>query len=271
MICTCGHLDSQHDGRCCECACPAVTDDPSLVPVVIYDVPLVLPPHRAYRPDWSTWEAARMAAMKHVIGPGAVVFDVGAEEGDLTAVFASWGARVHAFEPNPAVWPNIRAIFDGNGLSLDGWWVGFAADLNRGDGWPGSGGWPTCAAGPVIHDHGFAVVHQRPDLPAVTLDRYVAETGAVPDVVTMDVEGAELDVVRGAVGVLFEHGPDLFLSVHPEFIRDEFGEHPDYLLAELAEAGYRWRLIAVDHEHHVHAWKDPDAVPSEPIAWRWHG
>ena len=44
--------------------------------------PLWLPEHRAARPEWPWWEAARLSAMHHVLGQGGhTVWDVGAEIG----------------------------------------------------------------------------------------------------------------------------------------------------------------------------------------------
>ena len=93
---------------------------------------LILPEHRHDRPEWPWWEATRLAAMYHFIGEGDVVYDIGAEEGDFPALFAKWGAQVVLVEPNPLVWPNIKAIFDANELShmVIGSFVGFASDTN---------------------------------------------------------------------------------------------------------------------------------------------
>jgi hypothetical protein len=99
-----------------------------------------------------------------------VVFDIGTEEGDMTGLYAKWGARVHAFEPNPLVWPNIRAIWEANELPpLDGWFVGFAANATNLRPYgqdpaitqPSRNGWPGCAYGPVIGDHGFRTINER--------------------------------------------------------------------------------------------------------------
>src|SRR5882724_6033705 len=80
---------------------------------------LLLPKHRADRPEWKTgWEVERLDALRASIEPGKLVFDVGAEEGDMSALYALWGAQVVLFEPNERVWPNIRAIWEANRLEL---------------------------------------------------------------------------------------------------------------------------------------------------------
>jgi FkbM family methyltransferase len=49
----------------------------------------------------------------------------------------------------------------------------------------------------------------------VTLDRFCAEVGARPNLVKIDVEGAELMVLRGAGKLLGQVRPALILAVHP--------------------------------------------------------
>ena len=256
---------------------------------------LRLPEHRHLRPEWPWWEATRLAAEHHVIAdvlgrprgimsvPGVlgpqrpVVWVAGAEEGDFPALYSTWGADVVLAEPNPLVWPNIKAIWEANGLRPPvASFAGFLSDENR----PpevedaavltmlvGSGQaerpetlrwWPASAEGPVIGDHGFARVEERPDLPAARIDTLVAAGWPPPDVLTIDVEGAEAHVLRGAAQTLREHRPHVFVSIHQEFARHHYGD-PDVLRSVemvLADAGYattdveRSRFLAHDHESH---------------------
>lgn len=230
---------------------------------------LLLPEHRAARPQWGDWidgagrarhgwEAERLASMHANLRPGDVVYDVGAEEGDLPALWASWGCHVVLAEPNPRVWPNIRFIWRANGLPPPlATWPGFLGDVDRtvvgergpelldGDTW-----WPACAGGPVIGDHGFCNLWERPDLPATTVDALVASGVPAPDALTIDVEGAELRVLLGAERTLAEHRPLVWVSVHPEFMADGYGDHPAQLHQLLAEHGYAGEHLATDHEQH---------------------
>lgn len=270
---------------------------------------LLLPRHRAVRPEWSDgWEPERigglwadMMAARLAMTIGArrsppVVFDVGAEEGDMTALYATWGADVHAFEPNPAVWPNIRAIWEANDLRpLAGHFVGFVADTTERTpdniepviAQPPRDGWPACAYGPVIGDHGFRTVAERAhDTPRTSIDDYVTATGAIPDIITVDVEGAELLVCRGAERTLSTHKPVLYLSVHPEFMFSGYDMYESDLHKFLADLGYVGQWLAHDHEHHwrfVHQkpgsgwqryplsqWSEPEpSRPDDPIDVYW--
>ena len=264
---------------------------------------LLLPLHRALRPEWPWWEATRLAAEHHVISglaadwrrSGVVVMDrvltedevrhiyeawtadpvgnqtpavvgvprppeprrpvvwvAGAEEGDFPALYSKWGADVVLAEPNPLVWPNIKAIWDANNLRPPlATWAGFLGDELRGwvTVWDGDG-WPLSADGPVIGDHGFRRHEEHVDIPIVTIDALVAAGTPPPDVLTIDVEGAEAHVLRGAVTTLRNHRPLVFVSVHDEFALHHYGD-TDVLgscVEVLAAAGY---LIDGDHEHRL--------------------
>lgn len=236
-----------------------------MVPTVINGKwELLLPEYRAARPDWTTdkgWERVRLDAMHRNLRRGDVLFDIGAEEGDLSALFASWiapeGAMV-LFEPNPKVWPNIRAIWDANALPPPlGWFVGFASDRteleppNLDIHLEPSDVWPSCVYGGMVGDHGFRHLAEEADAtPQITLDDFVRGSDIYPDVITIDVEGAERSVLLGAFDVLAKVKPLVFVSVHPAFLRDLYRESPDNLHALMAAHGYTGIHLGTDHEEH---------------------
>ncbi len=225
---------------------------------------LLLPDHRAARPQWKIenggWETERLAAMHDVIEPSMTLFDIGAEEGDLPALFATWGADVIPFEPNPLVWPNIRFIWEANNLPAPrGYFTGFACNQTNPNplqlepifAEPPRDGWPACAYGPVIGDHGFRNVSERfHDTPQIKIDDYCQIHDIHPDVLTMDVEGAELEVLRGAENVLRERKIPVFVSIHPEFIQAMHGYTDAAVHDFMRGLGYTGQHIATDHEQH---------------------
>ena len=71
----------------------------------------------------------------------------------------------------------------------------------------------------------------------VTIDEFSFRTGAIPDVVKIDVEGAELMTLEGARHVLMQHMPTVFLSVHPRQIAT-LGQSIDDLMDLILELGY---------------------------------
>jgi len=76
----------------------------------------------------------------------------------------------------------------------------------------------------------------------VTLDAFCAERGLRPDVVKIDVEGAELGVLRGAGQTIRRARPVIFLSVHPREIA-ALGESLDALSALIAGLEYECRDV----------------------------
>jgi FkbM family methyltransferase len=211
--------------------------------------PLLLPAHRAERPQWPWWEATRLAHMHlHLGGGGCTVYDIGAEEGDLPALWASWGNEVVLFEPNSRVWPNIKAIFEANTLPAPlACFVGFAASESS-QAVQFQTPWPECADGPLIPDHGFLNLAERQDVQRVRLDDVA--NGHPPDAITIDVEGAELHVLQGAEGVLSEHRPLVWVSVHPAFMWDMYSQVSGDLDSYMRELDYESTHLCTDHEEH---------------------
>lgn len=214
--------------------------------------PLLLPEHRAARPEWPTWEQERLAHMHDRLGDGDVIYDIGAEEGDLPALWATWGAQVVLFEPNERVWPNIKAIWEANELPAPlATFAGFAAvhdDVSE-SGVLDREGWPESADGPLIGDHGFCNLCERPDIPRMRIDTMAAAV-APPTAITIDVEGSELHVLRGAERVLRENRPKVWVSVHPEFMAEMYDHTPDDLHGWMRGVGYEPQHLATDHEQH---------------------
>lgn len=255
---------------------------------------LLLPQHRAERPEWIWWEAQRLSVMYHVINAMAqkvgtrsaqrgcphswdyqnpsnepclycgitrdlarvhrdsrtypLVVDVGTEEGDLSALYSLWGADVALFEPNDKVWPNIKAIWEANSLRDPVMcFAGFAADETDFASHEMTG-WPPCANGPIIGDHGFKTLPEYPNIFRTRLDRI--SWGRRVDVITLDVEGAELRVLRGAEGLLREDKPVVFCSVHPGFMQDTYGDTKLKLFSYMAHLQYTSTFLCTDHEEH---------------------
>lgn len=242
---------------------------------------LQLPAHRAARPEWVTgWEPERVASMFANLEPGMVVFDIGTEEGDISALLARWANEwpaggVVLIEPNPKAWPNTKAIWDANGLPDPlGWFCGFAASATE-DGygpdyeqrnWTGEV-WPACVDDPLIGNHDFCHLWERPDIDKITLDDLADRLGIRPDVLTMDTEGSELRVVQGAERILAEDRPLVWISVHPEFSVQMYETTRLDLLRFMQARGYRCEWLAWDHEEHWLFWP---AERDEPRDWRDH-
>jgi FkbM family methyltransferase len=71
----------------------------------------------------------------------------------------------------------------------------------------------------------------------VSLDEFFGDAGTVPDLIKIDVEGAELEVLRGAREIIAQHHPAVFVEVHPKLLGD-FGSSVDQVYSFLRKHGY---------------------------------
>lgn len=207
---------------------------------------LKLPGDRAeFHQSDPTWERDFLKCLQGEITQGDVLFDIGAECGDLSALYATWGATVVPFEPSYDYWSTIRDTFQANSLTVPALWDGFVGDVTNTKR-PVPTEWPD---------------HQKPevksfrrlgshDLPTITVDEFCQRSGLKPDILVIDVEGSELLVLRGAQKTLTEVRPKLFISVHPEFMFDNYQHYENDLHSFLGKFNYGKEHISHDHEHH---------------------
>ena len=93
-------------------------------------------------------------------------------------------------------------------------------------------------------------------VPTVILDDYLDESGVRPDLIKIDVEGAELRVLRGLKRTLNGEGIRLFVEVHPPQLA-QVGDSPDDVVRFLRELGYQMHAI---EEHRL-----DDALAMIPV------
>lgn len=153
-------------------------------------------------------------------GGGVVIYDIGANDGELTLPYVCPPHRVVAFEPQPEVCRRLRERAEQ------------AAGVSAAEGLRVV----SCALGAregtaVLHrysDDTFSTLHQRSpsdldqyDLAAageisvevVPLDTAVSRNGlAPPDIIKIDVEGAEREVLLGATQTLHTARPAIIME-----------------------------------------------------------
>jgi len=210
---------------------------------------LILPEHRANRPEWSTeegWEKARIKHMSENLDKTDTLIYVGAEEGDIAGLCASWVKDIILFEPNHRVWTNFKAIWEANELPEPMWFAGFAANETT----PGAalrlgfGG----VEGEVISDHGFSELHVEKNIPKMKID----DLDVAPTAITLDVEGSEFEVLKGAEETLKKYKPKIWLSLHPEFLFNYYGVYSGDLRNWIKKLGYKETLLDYKHEVHLY-------------------
>jgi len=180
-----------------------------------------------------TGEPAVQDALQKNLRPGMIFFDLGANIGFFSLIGARLvgaAGRVVSFEADPEIAARLRENVAKNGfehvaVEQRAVWseprmvtfarVDTATSPDRGQGHVSSGE----AGGDVI------------SVEAVSLDDY-CRSGPAPDFIKCDVEGAEIEVFRGAKCVFAEKRPIFLCELHGE-------EQRRMLTAELSALGYR--------------------------------
>ena len=153
------------------------------------------------------WRPGRQPGLRRLyqtfLPPHALVFDIGAHLGDRTRAFSSLGARVVAFEPQPALFRWLRRLVGSRpGVILRQEAVGRA---------PGEATLAVSRRTPTVStlsQDWLTGLHRRNasfegvsweesvHVPVITLDQLIAEYG-LPDFCKIDVEGFEAEVLAG--------------------------------------------------------------------------
>jgi FkbM family methyltransferase len=167
----------------------------------------------------ASWNPDEYRAFREVVRRGVTVLDVGANVGAYTLVFATWvggTGRVIAFEPSPDTCEGLRTHVTLNGFDDRVTIVEAAVAAAVGEApfaiHP-SGGASSLALGSVA---GAAQV----TVPTDTIDNVCRQHALLPAVIKIDVEGAELDVLRGARNTLALPGLHVFVEFHPAAWRE---------------------------------------------------
>ena len=154
-----------------------------------------------------SWRPGRQPGLRRMyapfVGPGDLVFDVGAHLGDRTAAFASLGARVVALEPQPGLARWLARLVGGRpGVAI------LREAVGREE---GTAVLAVSQAHPTVSTlaHGWrrSVARSNPtfrgvrweetvEVPVTTLDLLIANHGE-PRFCKIDVEGHEAEVLAG--------------------------------------------------------------------------
>jgi len=217
---------------------------------------IVLPKHRAYRPEWHSeagWEKLRLKSMNKHIGKKDIVYYVGAEEGEFPALCQMWGAEVVLFEPNPKVWSHLPETWSANKLKLPMTCIpGFASDKTNDLARFYYNEWPPEADSEIEAAHGFKELYLEGDnYGQTTIDNCVYNLLIKPPTaICLDVEGSEWKVLKGAERAIREYKPKIWLSGHPEFMLQQWNESLYNLRQWIKGFGYKETLL--DYQHEVH-------------------
>ena len=184
-----------------------------------------------WTPEWAA-PTKEQVFWRNLPLEGRVVYDIGAYHGILSLFFASRARRVVAYEPNDEnharLVENIRLNRFDN-VQVRKLAIGARAQrsvLTYSSSMAGGGR----IGGKVGNRSEFVEV--------TTLDNDIAAHSLpAPDLIKIDIEGLELEALRGACRTLAAHRPDLFLEMHGETMREK-KRNSAAITAFLREAGY---------------------------------
>jgi FkbM family methyltransferase len=226
------------------------------------DWEIVVPEEARNKPAWHTemgWEKIRLRSLHDNIVDGDVLYYVGAEEGEMSALCQIWGAEVVLFEPNPKIWSNMLAMWKANNLKNPLATIPcFASDENNSLIRIYRNEFPPEAYQNIEEAHGFKELYQEGDkYGQVTIDDCYYFYGLKPPtIITLDVEGSETKVLHGAEKVIKEFKPKIWLSGHPEFMFHQYGLYLSDLRNWIKNLGYTETLL--DYQHEVHFYYEPN-------------
>lgn len=172
-------------------------------------------------------------ALQRYLRPEMTFYDLGANIGFfslLAARLVGEQGRVIAFEADPEIAARLREHVDRNGfrcvtvVEKAVWSKGSKVLFERVD----LATSPDRGLGHVVNTSSANTI----EIEAVTLDDF-ARTSRAPDFIKCDVEGGEVEVFRGARGLLAEKRPGILCEIHSEANRRA-------LLADLKRFGYSY-------------------------------
>jgi FkbM family methyltransferase len=183
------------------------------------------------------WNPGEYAAFRADVRDGDVVLDIGANLGAYTLLFGQWvgsAGRVYAFEPAPDARHGLEQHVAMNGLAER---VTICPDAVSG----GQGRARFLAAGTSGANRLLPEGSRAgEEVSTITVDAFCASLGLKPRLIKIDVEGAELDVLRGARQTIAAGGPALrlYVEMHPG-LWPALGVSRQRIEAELQTQGLR--------------------------------
>jgi len=184
-------------------------------------------------------ELSVQEAVARRLRPGMVFYDLGANIGLFTLLAARAvgpKGRVFSFEPDPNVAARLRRNVSRNGFSN--------VTISEMGVWSSSGEMNFVAADAGSPDRGtgrFVTASNGESAPlrCVALDKFVANQPA-PDAIKCDVEGAELEVLRGAEKLIQKSHPWILGEMHSDANARAWQD-------SLGKFGYKFEFVDASH------------------------
>ncbi len=200
----------------------------------------------------NTWEMPRLEALHRLIKPGSVVLYIGAYKGDMAALLATWGAKLIVVESSAGFWPLIKQNFELNNLEKPlAMFSGLISRMTTTDITSEQlREWPVRSEPFEEGQTGFTHLAEAPHYPQISIDMLCQLLGVVPDIITIDIEGSELEAAYGGMTMIIPNKPAWLISVHPEFMYHAHKTYERELHDLFRNNKFKGTWLDYDHEHH---------------------
>jgi FkbM family methyltransferase len=212
--------------------------------------------HRSFA--YGSWEPEVVSSIRHHVQSGTRVLDIGAQSGFYSLLLSRLvgpEGMVFAFEPLPANFRILEENLRLNSIQNVTTRREAVSDVSGDISFDFPHEEVSLIAGPLLESDDVGTFQ----VPAISLDDFVHQTGQPIQFIKMDVEGAETAVLRGAVQTLKSFHPSMVVELHYDLPQD--GAHPAVTLLE--ELGYQieW-LNEVGYRCHIFAHWAPNSIAS---------
>jgi FkbM family methyltransferase len=203
--------------------------------------------HRSFA--YGSWEPEVVQSIQKHVVRGTRVLDIGAQSGFYSLLLSRLvgpEGMVFAFEPLPANFRILEENISMNNIQNVVIRREAVSDRSGEISFEFPHEEASLVAGPILDGDNLGTFR----VPAVSLDDFVRQTGHTIQFVKMDVEGAEMAVLGGAIQALKAFHPPMIVELH--YDPSQKGPHPAIPLLEglgyqiewLNEAAYRCHVFA---------------------------
>jgi FkbM family methyltransferase len=212
---------------------------------------------KAEKDYWlGTYEPQLQAAIQELVLPGQIVYDIGANIGFMTLLFAQCvesTGHVYAFEALPA---NLQRLRDNIALNAvdDRVTIISAAVNDRSSSTKFYIG-PSSGTGKLVKSAGRSTIMYREsiEVEGISIDDFIYKSGnPAPDILKIDIEGGEVLALPGMSRMLHEKRPVVMIELHGQ---------------EAARVG--WDLLKKENYRICHMAADfPPILVLQEIDWK---
>jgi len=216
-----------------------------------YEYQLSLPEPLASWDVFDYWERERINSIRDNVRGEDVLFDIGSEVGWMSVILARF-CKIFLIESSGYFWPNIyqtwvRNVDDkpvGCFYGLIGEKSDIFGDLKF--------DWPDEISGEMIDKNSYQYLHDHQgNINILSIDDLVKKSKVVPTALNIDIEGAEFLALKGAKKLLSENNIKIWVSIHPDLMV-RYNSNKESVFKYMADLGYKYELLAVDHEEHFY-------------------